>query len=397
MTDRMTSLARRIGCVVAASALAACGSDSTAPIDTQGDAALAAQTFAQLADSVTRAGGDAATGSAYAGIAGIVRAGGHVTPITLTIDGTATTFLAAAATFETTINDCPKGAYCFAPPATYVTHSLIAWDKGNPKRIVQLASASNDEQIGAILDPSPLAIYARMASLIYMDGAGQTFLGISGTQHFDVTKSDTPCPVPDDSLKVGYLRPNGTCTLADHTVSFAGTLEPSPFQLVSNVARVQHTIAMSAQTVAGMRRTVTFDNVACDTACTKPPVDSTSQPPVVVKPSGELQGKLAVTVDSVLHLTFSVRNPASEAVKVVYPSGQKYDFAVVDSTSGKEVWRWSASRTFLAAIVEQSVPAGGTLTFVETWKPVARGRYLAHAWLTSTSHRAEAYAAVVVP
>lgn len=397
MTHRMSAFARRIALVAAAGALAACGSDSTSPIDTQNDAALAAQTFAQLADSVTRTGGDADMSSAYAGIAGLLRTGGHVTPITLTIDGTATTFIAAAATFETTINDCPKGAYCFAPPATYVTHSLIAWDRDNPKRLVQLSSASNDEQVGAILDPSALKLYARMASLIYMDGAGHTFLGINGTQHFDVTKSATPCPVPTDSMKAGYLRPNVTCTLADHTVSFSGTLEPSPFQLVSNVAKVQHTISMSAQTVAGTRRTVTIENLPCDTACTKPPVDSTSQPPVVVKPSGELRGKLAVTVDSVLHLTFTVLNPSTEAVKITYPSGQKYDFAVVDSTSGKEVWRWSASRTFLAAIVEQSVPSGGTLTFVETWKPVARGRYLAHAWLTSTSHRAEAYAAVLVP
>ena len=37
--------------------------------------------------------------------------------------------------------------------------SLIAWDKGNPKRLVQLSSSTNDEQIGAILDPSSLALY----------------------------------------------------------------------------------------------------------------------------------------------------------------------------------------------------------------------------------------------
>ena len=84
-------------------------------------------------------------------------------------------------------------------------------------------------------------------------------------------------------------------------------------------------------------------------------------------------------------------------MKIDDPSGQKYDFAVVDSTSGQEVWRWSAGRTFLAAIVEESVRQRGTLTFVETWKPVASGLYLAHAWLTSTSHRAEAYTAVLVP
>ena len=29
-----------------------------------------------------------------------------------------------------------------------------------------------------------------------------------------------------DSGKIGYLRPSGTCTLADHGVSFAGKVEP---------------------------------------------------------------------------------------------------------------------------------------------------------------------------
>ena len=111
MTARIASL------VSLAALLTACG-DSTSPLDAGTDAARAAQTFAQLADSVARNGGDADVGSAYAGIAGILRAGGQITPITLTVDGTATTFIAAATTFETTIKDCPPGAYCFAPPST---------------------------------------------------------------------------------------------------------------------------------------------------------------------------------------------------------------------------------------------------------------------------------------
>jgi hypothetical protein len=116
-----------------------------------------------------------------------------------------------------------------------------------------------------------------------------------------------------------------------------------------------------------------------------------------VRPNSELAARLAVTVDSVAHLTFTVTNFTKDPAKIVYPSSQKYDFVVIDSASGKEAWRWSASKGFLQAVVEESVPAGWSLSFVETWKPAARGRYLAHAWLTSTSHRAEAYAAVVVP
>jgi hypothetical protein len=393
MSARIAALA---SCVAVVTALLSACCDSTAPIDATTDAARAAQTFTQLADSVARNGGDVDVGNAYAGIAGILRAGGHITPITLVVDGTATAFIAAASTFETTINDCPPGAYCFAPPTTYASRNLIAWDKDNPTRIVQLSSTSNDERIGAILDPLPLALYARTASLVYMDGAGHTFLGVSGTQRIDVAKSATPCPAPPDSGTIGYLRPNGTCTLAAHTVSFSGTLEPSPYQLVSNIAKVQHTIAMSAQTVAGTLRTITVEHVPCDTGCTTP-IDSVPLPPVVVRPSNELPASLSATVNGDVTLTFTVKNPSGDAVKVVFPSGQRYDFVVADSGTGTSVWTWSANKSFVAALGEETIPAGGSRTYVEKWTPPKRGLYLARAVLTSTSHRAQAYAAVVVP
>ena len=105
MTNRITSITRRAAVVASAALLGASCSDSTAPNDPPGDAALAAQTFSQLADSVGRAGGDADVASAYAGIAGIVRTSGRVTPITLTIDGTARAFVASAVTVETTVNN----------------------------------------------------------------------------------------------------------------------------------------------------------------------------------------------------------------------------------------------------------------------------------------------------
>jgi hypothetical protein len=364
-------------------------------VETQGDAALAAQTFSKLADSVTRAGGDADVGSAYSGIAGILRMGGRITPIVLTIDGVARNFIAAAMTHETTIDDCPPPLACFAPPQTYVIRSLIAWDKGNPKRLVQLSSASNDEQIGAILDPSVLALYARMASLIYMDGEGGTYIGTSGTQKFDVTKSAVPCPAPTDSGKT-YLRPNVTCTLADHTVTFSGKLEPVPFQLKSNSATGSHSIAMSAQTVHGTRQSVTITYPPCGTECGKP-IDSLPQPPVVVRPSNELPAKLAVRVDSVVNLTFTVLNPSKDPIKVEHSSGQKYDFVAIDSATGLAAWRWSADKSFLGALTAESVPGEAALTFVERWKPARKGLYLIRGFLVSTSHRSEAYTTIVVP
>jgi hypothetical protein len=396
MTDRIHSLARRIACVAAA-LLTACSGESTAPSETQTDAALAAQTFSRLADSVTRAGGDADVGSAYSGIAGILRMGGRITPIVLTIDGVATTFMATAMTVETAVNDCPPNAQCFAPPATYALRSLIAWDKDHPTRLVQLSSASNDEQIGAILDPSSLALYASMASLVYMDGAGGTFIGTSGTQRIDVAKSGSPCPAgaeSDSTLRI--LKLNGECTLADHAVTFSGKVEPSPFLLTGNTAKGTHSIAMSAQTVAGTRRAITLTYPPCDEGCVEP-VDSLPAPPVVVRPSNELPAKLAASVDGAVNLTFTVTNPTKDPIKIEHSSGQKYDLVAVDSSTGRAVWRWSADKSFIAALGAESVPAGGSLTFVERWTPPGKGLYLIRAFLVSTSHRSEAYTTIVVP
>ena len=366
------SAARRIACVAAASLLAACSGESTAPYETQTDAALAAQTFSQLADSVTRTGGDADVGSAYSGIAGILRMGGRITPIELTIDGTTTTFIAAAMTTETTVDDCPAPLNCFAPPRTYVRRNLIAWDKGNHKRLVQLSSESNDEPIGAVLDPTVLAIYAPMASLIYMDGAGGTYIGTSGTQKFDVTKSNVPCPTVADSVKTGFTRPNAVCTLADHTVTFSGKIEPSPF-----FRHEQHGEGdpQHRDEGADRRRHPARDHdhyPPCDTACRKP-IDSLPKPPVVERPSNELPAKLAASLDSVVNLKFIVVNPSKDPIKVEHSSGQKYDFVAIDSATGRAVWRWSADKSFIAALGAEPVPAGGTLTYVERWKPPGRG------------------------
>ena len=402
MTARtITSNARRTAVAALAALTAAltsaCGSDTTAPIDAQDQAALAASTFSHRADSVSRNGGDADVGTAYSGIAGVLRAGGRIGPITLTIDGTATTFMAAGWSVETTVNDCPPGAQCFVPPSKYQIRNLIAWDKDNPKRIVQLSSTSNDEKIGAIFDPSPLALYARMATLVYMDGAGGTYIGTSGSQKIDVTKSGTACPLPADSAKIVAMIKNNDCVLADLSIGFDGKVEPSPFVVTGNTAKGTHSIAMSAQSVPGTHRTVTIVNMPCDEAC-KPPVDSVlPPPPLPVRPTNELAAKLSAVVNGDVTLTFTVTNPSKDPAKLVFPTGQKYDFVVIDSTTGKEAWRWSTGRGFTQAIVEQTVPAGGSVSFTEKFTPAPKKRYLAHARLTSTSHRAEAYAAFLTP
>ena len=395
----MTHRTRLASIIAGVAALAACGADRTArPLPT--DAAAVAQTFAQLADSVARNGGNTDVGTAYGSIAGILRMGGRITPITLTIDGASKSFLATAMSIESVTNPCPPNADCFAPEMRIVQRSLIAWDRDNPTQIVQLSSSSDDESIGTIKDSTSLALWAPMASLIYMDGTSIMYFGTSGEQRFSVTKSATSCPEPDYFPPLGALRPRGysaTCVLADIAVKFNGTVEPSVY-VGANKAAVTHTIAMSAQTVAGTHQETSV--TACDTTCSVPPTNPngpTPTPPVVVQPSTSLPASLAARVDSLVHLVFTVKNPSGGPIRITFPSSQRFDIVAMDSTTGKNVWTWSANQTFLAAVQEVTVPGNGTLIYGASWKPTAPGRYLLHATLASTATRAEAYTTVVVP
>lgn len=91
----------------------------------------------------------------------------------------------------------------------------------------------------------------------------------------------------------------------------------------------------------------------------------------------------ANTVRLVLHVT----NPTNQPVTLEFSSAQKYDFAVV-GTDGQEVWRWSRDMGFAAALTSQTIPAGGSVEFNESWAPGSRkGTYTAIAELTSTNHR----------
>lgn len=387
-------------CAAALFVASACSSDSTAPqLNSQTDAALAAATFAHLADSVSRSGGDADVGNAYAAIAGAVRAGGRVAPVTLTIDGAPASFVGTVV-----VTEMSQRVYCVrapCPPISQTVRNLIAWDKDNPKRVVQLTSTSDDEQISVIVNPNLLASYAPMALLIYMDGAGGTFFGTSGTQKFTEFNTKALCPAPTpptggkDSVPLGIARPNvGVCSLTDADVTFSAKAEPSPFLLTSNSATGTHTIAMAKQSVPGTHTLFTF--ASCDTTCSgTPPTPPT--PPVVVRPSNELPAQLGAAVSgNVVTLTLTVKNPSAAPVDVKFANGQKYDFVVIDSLTGKEAWRWATGKGFAQMSETKTVPANGALTFTESWTAPAKGLYLAHGVLVSTSHRAEAYASVVV-
>jgi hypothetical protein len=243
-----------------------------------------------------------------------------------------------------------------------------------------------------------------MASLIFLDGKGGTYFGTSGVQKFSVlTKSAVACaPVSTENAVKSFI--DSACTQADVSVSFSGKLEPSKFLVANNTATGTHTLAMSSQTVLGSYRKYFAPPPPppCDTQCSRPPVAPDSgvvkpAPPIVVRPSAELPATLTAKRDSGVTFTLTVRNPSTSPIKVDL-NGPRADFVVTDSASRKEVWRWSAGKAYtleLRAPIE--IAAGASFSISATWIPAPRGVYQARGFLTSVTHRGEAYTSVVVP
>jgi hypothetical protein len=89
------------------------------------------------------------------------------------------------------------------------------------------------------------------------------------------------------------------------------------------------------------------------------------------------------------NIRFSLRvvNTSKKRLEITFPSGQTYDFVVLDSV-GREMWRWGSDRMFTQALRNKPLGAGETLDFEETLKalPLPPGRYVARATLTSANY-----------
>jgi hypothetical protein len=88
--------------------------------------------------------------------------------------------------------------------------------------------------------------------------------------------------------------------------------------------------------------------------------------------------------DSTVRLAFHVANTGKKRVELNFPSGQTYDFVILD-TLGREMWRWGNGRMFTQAVRNKSLAGGEALDLEETWKEssLPPGRYTARALLTS--------------
>jgi hypothetical protein len=86
-----------------------------------------------------------------------------------------------------------------------------------------------------------------------------------------------------------------------------------------------------------------------------------------------------------LRFALHVTNATKKSVELAFPSGQEYDFAVVDS-SGREVYRWGNGRMFTQSLQNKVIDGGETMRFEErAEKPLPSGTYVAVATLRSSN------------
>lgn len=90
--------------------------------------------------------------------------------------------------------------------------------------------------------------------------------------------------------------------------------------------------------------------------------------------------------DSAVRLAFHVVNTTNRRLEITFPSGQTYDFVILDSL-GREVWHWGEGRMFTQSLRNKVLGGGETLDVEETWRAAALppGRYTAKAVLTSVN------------
>lgn len=110
-----------------------------------------------------------------------------------------------------------------------------------------------------------------------------------------------------------------------------------------------------------------------------------------------LASSLDVSVHDAVTLSLHVTNASDSSVELRFPSGQIYDFAVLDS-AGHEVWRWSADRMFTQALQTKSLDASQTMTLEERWDAGGRtGRFTAVARLASSNFPLEQHVEFTLP
>lgn len=114
---------------------------------------------------------------------------------------------------------------------------------------------------------------------------------------------------------------------------------------------------------------------------------ATAPPRTHAHDDSPLTSRLGVRVgDSGVRFALDVANTGDDRLEIHFPSGQTYDFVVLDSI-GREVWHWANGRLFTQALQNRMLGSGDTLSIDEEWKhPRRRGHYSVVATLRSSNY-----------
>ena len=99
-----------------------------------------------------------------------------------------------------------------------------------------------------------------------------------------------------------------------------------------------------------------------------------------------VNGKFAVNVEPhALTFALNLTNDGKKHVELSFPSGQQYDFTVLDSV-GREVYRWGAGRMFTQSVQNKLIDGEKTMRIDERAElTLPRGKYVAVATLRSSN------------
>jgi intracellular proteinase inhibitor BsuPI len=102
-------------------------------------------------------------------------------------------------------------------------------------------------------------------------------------------------------------------------------------------------------------------------------------------------------VNHAVQFALNVTNVGPKHVELNFPSGQAYDFVVLDSI-GREIWQWSSGRMFTQTVQNKQLASGESLNVAEKWTPLAHGaHYVAVATLHSSNFPIEQRVTFVAP
>jgi hypothetical protein len=87
-----------------------------------------------------------------------------------------------------------------------------------------------------------------------------------------------------------------------------------------------------------------------------------------------------------IHFSLDLTNATKKNLELEFPSGQEYEFTVLDST-GREVYRWGKERMFTQSLQNRVLDGGETRRYEERAdKALPNGSYVAVATLRSSNY-----------